>query len=680
MTPTAQANSETGPDPGTQASPGIVIGGAYRIVPEAPLAEFDRPGAPAYVARDQRNPARQLLANVCDPGILPRVETLVQLKTLREALVIPPVAWDPVDWPRASQRCFAVVYEHPEVKPMMSSLSDRLPAAATEFLVGSMLGPLSQTLALIARRGQAHRAISPTNMYRIGETGDAVILGDCVTSPPACGQPTLMETIEVAMTPPMNRGIGGFPDDIYALGASMLFLAIGWCPVAHFNDDQIIESKTRQGSFMALLNGERPPVGLREPLRGMLSDDPAERWTLDDIEQWIGGVMRRSVQPTRDLRSDRPFEFEGGEHRNCRTLARGFGDHSDEAGKVVRSKEFENWLVRGVSDPTLVETVAEILTYSGSQQGESAEDTVVSKVCVALDPLGPLRYKGFIADPQGFGPALASAMDSGDEKMVQLIGDCVSKGIPTDWLKQRALALATETGNVEKDVRRIQQLLKHAGPGYGIERALYEMNPFVPCKSKLLKGGYVYSLRDLLPALEDMVRDTGELPTLVDRHIAAFIAARLKGPTERILTTIDDEKSNSLTSKLGMVKLLGFVQKDYGPEALPNLTGWLSEELAPSIDQFQSRSMREELKRKLESVVAKGQLSALHDNLNSKQLVKRDMAAKKQAAREFAEAALKIEQLISKEFQEDALRTGWGIATGSSVFIAIATIAFLVVA
>ena len=90
--------------------------------------------------------------------------------------------------------------------------------------------------------------------------------------------------------------------------------------------------------------------------------------------------------------------------------------------------------------------------------------------------------------------------------------------------------------------------------------------------------------------------------------------------------------------------------------------------------------MREELKRKLESVVAKGQLSALHDNLNSKQLVKRDMAAKKQAAREFAEAALKIEQLISKEFQEDALRTGWGIATGSSVFIAIATIAFLVVA
>jgi hypothetical protein len=649
-------------------------------VPDAPLTEFDRPGAPAYVARDQRNPSRPLLANVCDPGVLPRVETLVQIKTLREALVIPPVAWDPVDWPRASERCFAVVYEHPEVKPMLSSLSDRIPAAATEFLVGSMLGPLSQTLALIARRGQAHRAISPTNMFRIGETGDAVILGDCVTSPPAWGQPTLMETIEVAMTPPLNRGPGGFSDDIYALGASMLFLALGWCPVADFNDEQIIESKTRQGSFMALLNGERPPVGLREPLRGMLSDDPAERWTLDDIEQWIGGVMRRSIQPSRELRSDRPFEFEGAEHRNCRTLARDFGDNSEEATKVVQSKDFENWLVRGVSDPTLVETIAEILAYSGSQQGASAEDTVVTRVCAALDPLGPLRYKGFVAEPQGFGPALDSAMDRGDEKTVQLIGDCVSKGVPTDWMKQRALAVSTDTGNVEKEFRRIQQLLKHAGPGYGIERALYEMNPFVPCKSKLLKGEYVYSLRDLLPVLEDIVRDTGELPAIVDRHIAAFVAARLKGPTESILTTIDDDKSNSLTSKLGMVKLLGIVQKDFGPEALPNLTGWLSEELAPSIDQFQSRTMRDQLRRKMESVVAKGQLSALHDNLNSKQLVKRDLAAKKQAAREFAEAALKIEQLISKEFQEDALRTGWGIAFGSSMMIAISTVAFLVVA
>jgi hypothetical protein len=153
------------------------------------------------------------------------------------------------------------------------------------------------------------------------------------------------------------------------------------------------------------------------------------------------------------------------------------------------------------------------------------------------------------------------------------------------------------------------------------------MNPFVPCKSELLKNDYIYSLRDLLPALERIVRENGELPFLIDRHIAAFIAARLKGPTEQILTTIDDGQDKSLHSKLAMAKLLGAVQKDYGPEAVPNLTGWLSEELAPTIDQLKSKSLRKELRRQLSGIVAKGDLSALHDHLNSKKLIRRDQMA-----------------------------------------------------
>ncbi len=89
--------------------------------------------------------------------------------------------------------------------------------------------------------------------------------------------------------------------------------------------------------------------------------------------------------------------------------------------------------------------------------------------------------------------------------------------------------------------------------------------------------------------------------------------------------------------------------------------------------------MREELRRMLSSVVAKGQLWVLHDHLNSTQLIRRDQIAKKQAAREFAQAAAKIDQLISKKFQEDALRTGWGIAAGGSMMLAIMTIAILMI-
>ena len=57
----------------------------------------------------------------------------------------------------------------------------------------------------------------------------------------------------------------------------MLFLAIRRCPVAGMNDKDLLRAKIEQGSFTALLNGDVVPGGLREPIRGMLADDPSDR-------------------------------------------------------------------------------------------------------------------------------------------------------------------------------------------------------------------------------------------------------------------------------------------------------------------------------------------------------------------------------------------------------------------
>jgi len=93
---TAQTETEAAAHDESGMSSEIVVESFYRIEPDSPLTELDRPGAPAYAARDRRNPGRQLFANICD-----------------------------------------------------------LPAHTTEFLVASVLGPLSLTLALMSRRGQA---------------------------------------------------------------------------------------------------------------------------------------------------------------------------------------------------------------------------------------------------------------------------------------------------------------------------------------------------------------------------------------------------------------------------------------------------------------------------------------------------------------------------------------------
>lgn len=92
------------------------------------------------------------------------------------------------------------------------------------------------------------------------------------------------------MCGPDARGPGWIADDIYALGATTLVLALGYNPTAGMDRAASIEAKLTQGSYIALPRGGRSPPGLREPLRGMLADHIAERWGFEDIERWLSGA------------------------------------------------------------------------------------------------------------------------------------------------------------------------------------------------------------------------------------------------------------------------------------------------------------------------------------------------------------------------------------------------------
>jgi len=62
---------------------GVILDDKYRIIPSSPLVELGTPGAQAYVARNLKNPGESVFARICEPGVFPRVEVMVQLKNLR---------------------------------------------------------------------------------------------------------------------------------------------------------------------------------------------------------------------------------------------------------------------------------------------------------------------------------------------------------------------------------------------------------------------------------------------------------------------------------------------------------------------------------------------------------------------------------------------------------------------
>ena len=101
------ASAELAVDPElSEGENDVILAERYRILPGSPIAELGTPGAKAYVARSLKNPNELVFARICEPTVFPRVEAMVQLKNMREALAIIPEDWGP--W----TRCFHPAQAH----------------------------------------------------------------------------------------------------------------------------------------------------------------------------------------------------------------------------------------------------------------------------------------------------------------------------------------------------------------------------------------------------------------------------------------------------------------------------------------------------------------------------------------------------------------------------------------
>jgi hypothetical protein len=655
----------------------VILGDRYRILPDNRLPEFDIPGTQAFVVRDLKSPSALLFARVCAPDVFPRTTTILQIRALRDLKAMRALGWGSVDWPATGDHRAVTVFERPENPPLMPSYKAEIQPLAVDVLIKKVLGQAAIAIGHMWQRGQTHRAVRPDNMYLPANGEGELLMGDCVSTPPGWGQPAALETIELGMTPKHARGPGNIADDIYALGATLLCLAVGRCPIATLSDEHVIEAKLRQGSFTAILGEGRTPPGLREPLRGMLEDDPNQRWRLDDIEQWLGGQISRSGKPIGGDRAERPFEFAGQQYRGYRELAHAFGKHPQQAVPAIRGKTFDAWMRRGMADADLGDAVAGIIAKA---TGADAEARLVAQVCLAIDPLGPLRYGPLTVMASGLGMVLAHAVLARSQDAIHHVVEVLTKGLAGEWCESRGRAAHEDLSFLAKLFKRAAQHLKHAGPGYGVERCLYELASDVPCLSAVLKNHHVMSLGELLPTLEAIVEKRGGLPALVDRHIAGFIAARCKANLDYILGEIENARdgergsAGSIKATVGMVRLLAQVQSETTAAPVPRLAAWLVGEVEPVLETIKSRVLRDKVKKKFEQLARAGNLVEIATIIQNEGLFKRDAAAFAAAQREYLAATSQIKELDSADFQEKTRRTGWRLASKLSFLIACASI------
>lgn len=644
----------------------VVAADRFLIDSDSPLGDLDSPTAKAYLTHDRDDPDRNLFTLVCTPGMPVRLDVAIQIRNSQPQGVLGVVEWDTVYWPPFERWTIVFVMQ----RPLGGRLTDILgpEGRLNEYEIPRrLMDPIVAALRALASFSVSHRNVRPWNLFFLDSNRQHLVLGECVTTPPGYDQPPIFEPIERAMAMPAGRGEGDLGDDLYALGVTMIFLLLGGNPVAKLKTEGVIMAKLERGSYGTLCSREKIPISLLEPLRGVLQDDPDERWTLEQMDLWLDGRHKTPMQKTTAKKAEAPFNFAGRDHITRRSLGHAFTRNVADAARHIRDGSLEAWVRRGLKEGEIADAIADVAEAAATHQAnapQGSEHILVTKIASLLDPEGPIRFKGFAFMPDALGPAMAVSIIFKND--VQTPAEVIARNIPSYWIEGRPFYRVHKSFDV-RTFAQMRAYLQTNDPGFGIERCLYELNPSVPCQSPLVINECVVNIGDLLPALEEASKTVDAKTKPVDRHIAAFIAAHFEQDITPHLQAIANPRPEQ--ALLGILSLLAFLQWQLRPDPLYGLASWVGGILGPAVNIYHSRATRREIEREMPRLVRQGSLPELFDLIDNAEKRKLDSDGYATAVSQFAAAEAEVQMIEDKHAKKagEAERTGQQSASMGSV-------------
>ncbi len=575
-----------------------------------PLPDYNTVTAKAYAVQQTRvNNASALMALVVHGHLPTRLDMLLGFHGLTHPSLSLVHELRVIDWPLTGNRHVAIIYAMMKGKRLAplnphGGLHGGFQPIKESMIVDTFIRPLGQALCQIAKMGLFHGSIRADNVF-IGD-GGSVMLGECLTAPCAMGQPAQYETSHRGIAPELARGSGTSADDFYAFGVTVLTALLGDVPMRDLSPEAIVQMKVERGSYAALAGERRFSQGTIELLRGLLTDDPAQRWTAEDFEQWLAGRRLTPRQSTIAKKASRPLRFGAVDYVQMRQLLTAMSSDTKLAASMIHNQDVTRWISHGFSDEKAIGKLERAITLARAQRYGSEDERVVSNVQIALDPLAPIRYRGVCCTPTGLAAMLAQMVLT-DAPLTHVV-EWVLNGLPSVWFscqhdtKQGSLILAVQ--QCEKAV----DIIQNKALGFGMERFLYDINPTLPCLNLQLRDRYALTPRQLLEAMERRA-PLGGLQ-LMDRHIAAFLMSRDKKASALVMQNIDQLRDMTRRN-LGLLNLYTNLQEQVGPDNLKNLAAMLLPLTEEAVKRFHNRPRQERVRKELKVAAATGRLAAM---------------------------------------------------------------------
>ena len=653
----------------------VRFAGDIEIFPGSPLPGYDSGFNKAYKAVSRRKNADNLIAIICDKSIVPRRNAASVYASIINPGLVPVAAYGKVYWPPAKEEVYVFIYKHVFASRVLEEDQPLAMGWKQDQVMDLFVKPTVNILQDFRDKDFVHGAIRPTNMFE-GGGGKRIVLGDCLSMQASYGQSALYEPIERAQAQPAGRGTGTLADDMYAFGVCIAVMMRSNDPLSKKSEEDIIREKINVGSYSAVTGKDRFKGSILELLRGLLHDDPSQRWTVDEVMVWLDGRRLSPKQALKRKKAARPFAFGGVKYLQTPLFAMNLEEYPTETVKAVEDGSLSQWLERSLQDEKAVTKLEE--AYQSSVQpgrGSGYQDRMVANVSSAIDPMGPLRFRGMRMSGDGIGAMLYETMVLKQD--VKPFADMFLQSIAMNWITSNENPNLDVGGLISK-FDSCKNFLRQNKLGFGIERCLYVLNKEVPCLSPKLKGYYVSTPEDMMYAFEDVCNKGENPPLFLDRHSTAFLSVKDTKLIDAYL--FDLNAAEDYKNLLGNLKCLATIQKRSKMPAFPNIAKAINKRLPILYKRYHDKKVRDKLKENIAKYVKAGDLVKIAGLLDSPEVKEKDFRGFRDAMIEYAELKAENENLEKRLEDEVTFGRTTGKEFSALISGAIAAVIIIVTA
>lgn len=658
-----------------------VFQGQYYVDLNRELPEFSTEEVKAYSTGTSRAKPEGFFTLICNPRYTSRTNVVKHYQQFANESLAKLATYGRLIFPDGTAR-YCYVYQDNLIKRAYQTNDDLALGWKTEHILEKLLIPIVMALKNLQSRDVVHGNIRATNLYTGGSKKiDKFKLGDCLSAPASFNQPTVYEPIERAMADPIGRGEGTIKDDLYSLGVLLAQHVRNFDPLRGKTGDEIIASKVVHGSYSALIgSSDRVSSGITDLIRGLLTDVEKNRWSLDEVMEWLDGRRQNIKQNVKTKKSARSIHFDGTDFFYARTLAYRLMKKPQDAVHLIESNELHHWIERSLSNKEMLERI-ESATQSASEGGVGVGywDKLLPRISVALDPYAPIRFRNLSLHMNSIGNVMVDSyvQKKGMNNFIELF----SNGIIHYWITVCADLNMDVSGEL-KQFETVRSFFRHKNIVSGIERCLYFLNPSIHCLSPLVADYFATDPKEYLMALEvEAERANGNYPEkIIDQQAACFLISRDARLIEPYIYDLSsDEKFRYIIANL---KILSAIQKYYDAPAIPHLTAWFCNILDPLIMRYHDNEIHDKIKKDILKKRDGGSLEDIVAIIDNPQKIKKDQIAYRQALIQYRQLNNELTTLKQKLNKPKffAERTGreWA-ATISGVISTLIILGFIMV-